>query len=106
MLRKIFFVLLFTVSFVSFSQENTVSNLLASPNPFSTSTNISFNANKETKVFLMIRDILGKTVFRKEYYAKTGKNDILFERHNLKAGMYVYTIRSDRKVVSKRFVIK
>lgn len=106
MVKKILFTILLLSSIVSFSQEKTIDNLIASPNPFTTSTTITFTSNQEQGVFLTVKNVLGKTVFKKGYYAKKGKKAITFKRNNLKAGVYIYAIQSNRQLISKRFVIK
>lgn len=106
MVKKILFTTILLLSIASFSQEKAVENLVASPNPFTTETSISFVSNQEQGVFLIVKNVLGKTVFKKGYYAKKGKKTIIFNRGNLKSGMYIYTIQSNREITSKRFVIK
>lgn len=106
MVKKILFISFLFLSTIGFSQEKTVSNLAASPNPFSESTVISFESKKEQGVFLIVKNVLGKTVFRKGYYTTAGKKSIIFERNNLNSGMYIYAIQSESGVISKRFVIK
>lgn len=106
MLKKLLFIgLLLSVTLV-FSQEKSMGKLLASPNPFSNSTTISFNSTNKQAVAFNVRNVLGKTVYAEKIAVKKGKNAILFERNNLKTGIYIYTIQSKKEVISKRFVIK
>lgn len=106
MIKKILLISFMFLSAVVFSQQKTVSNLTAYPNPFSTSTTISFNSEYEQGVFLIVKNVLGKTVFRKGYYTEPGKKSITFERNDLAPGMYIYAIQTSKEVISKRFVIK
>lgn len=106
MIKRILLISFLVLSVNAFSQERAVANLVASPNPFSTSTIISFESKQEQGVFLIVKNVLGKTVFRKGYYTTEGKKSIVFERNGLKPGMYIYAIQSENGVVSKRFVIK
>ena len=89
----------------SFSQK-TLQKLSAAPNPFYSATKISFTSTSKQPVFLVIKNVLGKTVYKKVYTTKIGKNSIAFNRNNLQSGMYIYAIRSRKNVISKRFVIK
>ena len=43
MMKKLLLVLFLTASFVGFSQEKSIENLSAAPNPFTNSTKITFN---------------------------------------------------------------
>lgn len=106
MLKKLLFILLLSVSFISFSQEKTVENLSTAPNPFTNATKITFNTTFESSVLLTVRNVLGKTVFKKTYQIKAGKNSIPFYKNDLATGMYIYSIQNDKSVISKRFVIK
>ncbi|MBS9774061.1 MAG: T9SS type A sorting domain-containing protein [Tenacibaculum sp.] len=106
MAKKILLSFLLLFSIVIFSQKKSIDNLTAQPNSFSESTVISFDSNHEQGVYLIIKNILGKTVFRKGYYTSVGKRTIHFERKDLKPGIYIYAIQSNNEVVSKRFIIK
>lgn len=106
MIKKVLFITTLLFSIVVFSQKKMIDNLVASPNPFTNSTTISFNSKQEQGVFLIVKNVLGKTVFKKGYYAGIGKKKIVFERKKLKPGMYIYTIQSNREAISKRFVIR
>lgn len=106
MAKKILLIFFFFTTTYFFAQEKSVSNLMATPNPFSTSTVISFESNQEQGVFLIVKNVLGKTVFRKGYYTQQGKKEIIFHRNDLAPGMYIYAIQSRKNVISKRFVIK
>ena len=106
MIKKLLFILLLSVSFISFSQEKRVENLSTAPNPFTQSTKITFKASINEAATLTVRNVLGKTVFKKTYQIKTGKNSITFYKNNLATGMYIYSIQNNKNVISKRFVIK
>jgi len=105
MVKKILFIIFLCFSTAVFSQK-TFEELIAAPNPFSITTTIQFNATKSQSVFLVIKNVLGKTVFSKTYTAKIGVNKITFNRDNLQSGIYIYAIRSENEIISKRFVIK
>ncbi|AUC85037.1 hypothetical protein CW731_06930 [Polaribacter sp. ALD11] len=106
MIKKILFVLLLSVSFIGFSQEKTLEDLSTAPNPFTNSTKITFKSSLDSSIILTVRNVLGKTVFKKTYKIKTGKNSLTFYKNDLSTGMYIYSIQSNKKVISKRFVIK
>lgn len=105
MVKKLLLVTFLCVSSVLFSQKK-LQKLSAAPNPFYNTTKITFTSTSKQSVFLVIKNVLGKTVYKKTYAAKIGKNSITFNRNSLQSGMYIYAIRSRKNVISKRLVIK
>lgn len=105
MVKKLLIItfLLFTTAIFS---QKTLQKLTAGPNPFYNTTKIQFSSTEKQPIFLVVKNILGKTVFKKVYTAKRGRNSLLFNRNSLQAGMYIYAIQSRKEIVSKRFVIK
>ena len=106
MIKKVLFTLLLILCFKGFSQEKPITKLSTAPNPFANETKISFNTSRDASVTLTVRNILGKTVFKKVYVAKIGINTIPFYKNNLVAGMYLYSIQNNKTLISKRFVIQ
>lgn len=106
MKKKLLFIFCFTLTTIGFSQTKSLEELSAAPNPFTSQTNISFSAKENSKITLTIKNILGKVVHKKEHNTKIGKNNILFSKNNLPKGIYIYSIRNTKKMISKRFVIK
>ncbi len=95
-----------SISTLGFSQQKSIEDLSAIPNPFSNSTKISFIATSNSNVFFTVRNVLGKTVFRKSIKAKSGKNFIPFYKNDLPTGIYIYSIQDKKYNISKRFVIR
>lgn len=106
MIKKILFILLLSITSLGFSQEKTIDGLSASPNPFTNTTKISFTDSKVSNVLFTVRNVLGKTVFKKNFISESGINTIPFYKDNLSAGMYIYSIQDKEKIISKRFVIR
>lgn len=106
MIKKLLFIFILSISFVGFSQEKTINTLSAAPNPFTNSTKITFNSINTSDVYFTVKNVLGKTVYKKTIKAKIGKNSLNFYKDNLVTGMYIYSIQNKKKVISKRFVIK
>jgi hypothetical protein len=106
MIKKLLFMIFLSVSFIAFSQEKTVENLSTAPNPFSNTTKITFTSSLDTAVLLTVRNVLGKTVFKKTYQTKIGNNSIPFYKNDLATGMYIYSLQNSKNIISKRFVIK
>ncbi|MBE7628848.1 T9SS type A sorting domain-containing protein [Tenacibaculum piscium] len=109
MVKKLLFIFLLT-TFSSFSQkkfeQKSIDKLIASPNPFVNKTTIFIDAKNNQNSTLTVRNILGKTVYSKQINLQNGRNAIPFERNDLKSGMYIYAIQSNKDVLSKRFIIK
>ncbi|CAA0182501.1 T9SS type A sorting domain-containing protein [Tenacibaculum maritimum] len=105
MIKKILFISFLLITSLSFSQK-TVKNLSAAPNPFRLSTMISFDSENDQVTIIDIKNILGKTIYRKVFTAKKGRNSFFLSRNNLKAGMYICAIQNSKDMVSKRLVIR
>ena len=105
MVKKLLFITFLFFTTLGFSQK-TLEKLAAAPNPFTSTTKIKFTSTEKQPIFLVIKNVLGKTVFKKTYTTTKGKNTITFNRNNLKSGMYIYAIQSRKEVISKRFVIR
>ncbi len=105
MVKKVLFLFLL-VTLSSFSQEKSIDNLVASPNPFINNTTIFVSSKSNQTVILTVRNVLGKTMYSKRIKVINGRNSIPFERNDLKSGMYIYAIQSSKEVISKRFVIR
>ena len=107
MITRILFITFFSVSaFVCAQETQSLKGLGSQPNPFNTETKISFQSDRRQPVILTVKNILGKTILAKELTAERGKNSIPFRRNDLNSGMYIYSIRTNKEMVSKRFVIK
>ena len=103
--KKLLFLFLL-VSSIVFSQENSINELMASPNPFSNSTTIQFTSSEQQPTLFTVKNVLGKTVHQQSFDAIKGKNSIFFDRRNLISGIYIYAVQSNKDFISKRFVIK
>lgn len=106
MKRKVLLIFLFINSLLCFSQQKNIANVNTTPNPFVNNTLVTFNSFDNRDVIFEVKNILGKTVFKKGYRAVSGKNSIYFERNDLKSGMYIYSIQTNKEIIAKRFVIR
>lgn len=115
-MKKLLFISFLLISALAFSQKtqhglelndsHSIAKISAYPNPFSTSTTISFASKKNQTIDFVVKNLLGKTVYHKPVQVKIGYNNFLFSRNNLKRGMYIYTIHTQHNVISKRLIIK
>jgi hypothetical protein len=106
MIKKILFTLFLCAATVGFSQEKEIEDLSSAPNPFKLNTTITFKIDTKTTITLLVKNVLGKIVFEKDFETKIGKNTIPFYKNDLAAGMYIYSIQNKKKIVSKRLVIQ
>ncbi len=106
MIKKLLFTIFLFVTLLGFSQEKTIDDISTAPNPFTISTKITFFTTSKSTITLKVKNVLGKTVFKKEYETKIGKNSIAFYKNDLAAGMYIYSIQNEESITSKRFVIQ
>ena len=122
MIRNVLLLIGLFISAISFSQGNRdvfyhandtpqqnvdlISKVATYPNPFIENTQISFVASERQEVLFQVKNLLGKVVFQISIEAKTGLNKYTFHKDQLLSGMYIYSIQTDKNVISKRFVIR
>lgn len=117
MAKKLLFILIVTLSTAVFAQQQEsnvivkdttmiLKDIVASPNPFSVTTKIKFHAYRSFELEFTVKDLIGNTVYFKKYTTKRGANYIPFYRDKLDSGIYIYSIKTNNEVVSKRIVIK
>ncbi len=76
------------------------------PNPFNPTTKISFSIAEKGKVQLKVYDIIGKeikTLVNGELNA--GVYNLTFDASNLPSGIYIYEIRTDKFLASKKMLL-
>jgi len=83
-----------------------IHDVMASPNPFSVTTRIRFMADEEYEMDFIVKDLLGNSIYTKKLTTKKGANTIPFFRDELESGIYIYSLKTKTKVISKRIVIK
>ena len=115
--KLLLFIFMVSISSAVFSQRQEKSpdmlvspsglkDIVASPNPFSVTTKIKFHATSRFVIEFLIKDLIGNVVYHRKYTTKKGNNSIPFYRNNLDSGIYIYSIKSNSEVFSKRIVIK
>lgn len=73
------------------------------PNPFSSSTSISYVLANESSVSIIARDITGRIVLEQNEGMKTaGKHTLILDASNLDPGIYFYTINAGNYKETKR----
>ncbi|MDZ4823326.1 MAG: T9SS type A sorting domain-containing protein [Flavobacteriales bacterium] len=75
------------------------------PNPVVTTTEISFELAKADVVKLNVSNLLGETIFTKTIVAKRGANHYVLDASTFRPGLYLYSIASGEKKITKRMVV-
>ena len=106
MMKKLLFIIFLCISTFGSSQEKSIDRLSAAPNPFTNSTKITYKSIDDSPIIFTVKNVLGKTIYKKIVKTATGHNSFLFSKGNLNTGIYIYSIQNKIKIISKRFVIK
>ncbi len=88
------------------SADNSIHDIIASPNPFSVTTRIRFVADDVFDIEFYVKDLLGNSIHVQKVKTKKGTNSITFYREDLASGIYIYSIKTKTRIISKRIVIK
>ncbi|MDY7393677.1 T9SS type A sorting domain-containing protein [Aureibaculum sp. 2210JD6-5] len=115
--KLLLFILLVSLSLAVFAQQpekngstpdsaTVIKEIVASPNPFSVTTKIKFQANAVFEIQFSVKDLIGNVVYSQKYTTKKGSNSIPFYRDKLDSGIYIYSIKTNTEIKSKRIVIK
>jgi hypothetical protein len=76
------------------------------PNPFNPTTTIKYSVPEKSHLSLKIYDLLGKevaTIFEGE--RSTGNYTVVFDGSRLSSGIYLYQLKSEKVVRTKKFLI-
>jgi hypothetical protein len=76
------------------------------PNPFSNSTEVFFSSKIGGKADFLVYNLLGRNVHAETIQVNPGQNSFLFEADKLPSGIYMYSLRINNSVVTKRMIIK
>jgi len=91
---------------VSLDSVMVIKDIVASPNPFSVTTRIKFHADAAFEIEFSVKDLIGNVVHFQKYTTKFGLNIIPFYRDRLSSGIYIYSIKTNTEIISKRIVVK
>ncbi len=76
------------------------------PNPFNPSTKIKFSVASQSMVSLKVFDMLGREVMTLVNEMKTpGQYEVQFDASNLSSGTYIYRIKADNFVSTKKMML-
>jgi hypothetical protein len=75
------------------------------PNPAVTSTEISFSLSAPANISFELRDITGKLVRSRSFYAPRGINTLVLDVSDVVPGLYFYTLNNGEKSLGKKMLI-
>ena len=76
------------------------------PNPFNPSTKISYTLSEKSNVTLKVFDMLGREVASLiNGSQEAGQHNVSFDASKLASGVYVYTLKSNSNVMSKKMML-
>jgi N-acetylmuramoyl-L-alanine amidase len=76
------------------------------PNPFNPSTNITFGLPQRSNVNITVYDLLGRKVATVFAGSKSeGFHSVQFDASNLSSGIYIYQLKTDYSVISKKMTL-
>jgi hypothetical protein len=76
------------------------------PNPFNPSTLIKYTLPKQTHATLTIYNILGeKIITLVNEIQQSGYHEVLFNSNSLSSGIYLYVLRTNSDVLSKKMLL-
>lgn len=76
------------------------------PNPFNPSTLIKYNLNKKAHVSLNIYNVLGEKITTLvDEVKQSGYHNIAFNGKNLASGFYIYVLKTNNQIVSKKMLL-
>ena len=80
--------------------------LKISPNPFSTSTNLSFFLDKSNNIKIDIIDVNGRIIKTiNKGLLSPGNHNITLELSNQKSGLYYYRLTTDKVSITKKMIL-
>jgi len=76
------------------------------PNPFNPTTQIEFALPASGVIQLAVFDILGQEIARlADGYFSAGSHTVTFEASQLPSGTYIYQLRTNQAVVTKKLTL-
>ena len=76
------------------------------PNPFNPSTKINFSLAKESKVKLIVSDVLGRIIkILADENLPAGQYSKIFNASELASGIYIYSLSTGSQTISKKMIL-
>jgi hypothetical protein len=76
------------------------------PNPFNSETSIKYQLSKERRIKIVLYNVLGERLeVLSDEYKSTGSYSIIFDSDDLPSGVYIYTLETNNKILTKKLTI-
>ena len=89
---------------VSIDEASFSGDITTSPNPFTTSTTLSYELKYPEKVMLMIYDYLGKQVYQTEENQQQGKQKLKWNADRYADGIYYYRLQVGKQTANGKMM--
>lgn len=89
---------------VAVTVKNTFDNISIYPNPVTGNSYLTFNSLKDDEQTIIIYDVSGRIVYKKQYAITTGNNKLVLETINLIGGMYFMQMDGAQSGINVKFV--
>ncbi|MEI6899777.1 MAG: T9SS type A sorting domain-containing protein, partial [Bacteroidota bacterium] len=76
------------------------------PNPFSTTTEISFVVPKDGTIHVIVTNTMGQTIYNENHDVSAGRNEISLNLSDSNDGIYLASFTFDNKVTKRLKIIK
>jgi hypothetical protein len=91
---------------VGINEASSLNDLNIYPNPFETSTNITFNLDKSQNIAINFYDVTGKIVHQVASTTySAGYNQVEFDGSNLQGGLYYVNIVAEDGIITRRIAL-
>jgi hypothetical protein len=89
---------------VAINEVSIEDNITTSPNPFTTSTTLSYELQQPEKVLLTIYNHLGQNVYQTQENQPQGKQQLIWNAERHAGGIYCYRMQAGDEVANGKLV--
>ena len=77
------------------------------PNPFNPVTKINFDLPVDSKITMVVYDVTGKEIAKivNNEFRKAGYHTVQFNGSGFSSGVYFYSIKTDKNVMTKKMLL-
>lgn len=86
--------------------QNTFTLLQNSPNPAAHFTNIKFETGRTEDITIQVTNLIGGVVMNKLVKSKKGENNVRIDTSNLETGIYLYSIQTNEKKLTRKMIVQ
>ena len=90
---------------VSASANEFTGNLSVYPNPAKGYTEVKFSVAEATSAVFGLYDLTGREVYQETTFLNSGFNNKVIQLNNLKSGVYLLRISSEKGIVSRKLIV-